>query len=102
MLLKLCLLIICLFRFEVRSEAVGAPCDMLVIIIIEPFQHLSYLIRVKLVQQVIYHYHAYLVSIMADPLSGWRGNTIFFSQERNQLCLGHRPEQFVWLASNIT
>ena len=81
MLLKLCLLIICLFPFEVRAEVVSAPCDMIVIIIIEPHQHLSDLIRVELVQQVVYHDHANFVPIIADPLPGWRGDTIFFRQE---------------------
>ena len=81
MLLPLCLLIICLFPFEMRAEVVGAPCDMIVIIIIEPHQHLGDLIRVELVQQAVYHDHGYLVPIIVDPLVGWRGNTIFFSQE---------------------
>ena len=81
MLLNPCLLIICLFPFEVRAEVASAPCDMIVIIIIEPHQHLSDLIRVELVQEVFYHDHTNFVPIIADPLPGWRGDTIFFSQE---------------------
>ena len=81
MLLPLCLLITCLFHFEVRAEVVGAPVKIPPELNIESVQNLCDLIRVKLVQQAVYHDHGYLVPIIVDPLVGWRGNTIFFSQE---------------------
>ena len=81
MLLNPCLLIICLFPFEVRAEVVSAPCDMIVIIIIEPHQHLSDLIRVELVQQVVYHEHANFVPVDSCCFIGVTGRSMCISQE---------------------
>ena len=102
MLLNPCLLIICLFTFEMRAEVGSAPVKVPPVLDIESVQNLFDLIRVELVQQAVYHDHAYFVPIEADPLVGWGGNTIFFSQEGDQLCLGHCPGQFRWLACTIT
>ena len=56
-LLKLCLLIICLFPSEVRAKVVNSPVRIPPVLNIESVQNLCDLIRVELVQQAVYRDH---------------------------------------------